>query len=223
MPKLKLSYFDAHGGRGEPARLALSVGGIAYEDNRIPGTEWAKHKPNMPFGSMPTLEVDGQVLTQCNAINRYLGKPADLYPTDPWQAALCDEVMDAIEDADTKIGATFSMSEEQKKIERPKLASGPLTVFLKACRSCSRRTAATTSPAGGSRSRISKVFVFVRRLSPASSTTSRPTWSTASRPSSPSLRLRAPPPGRAGALRQARCDGGARAGGTIFWAARIPV
>ena len=28
MPKLKLTYFDFHGGRGEPARLALSIGGI---------------------------------------------------------------------------------------------------------------------------------------------------------------------------------------------------
>jgi hypothetical protein len=26
MPKLKLTYFDLKGGRGEPARLALSIG-----------------------------------------------------------------------------------------------------------------------------------------------------------------------------------------------------
>jgi hypothetical protein len=29
MPKLKLTYFDFHGGRGKPARLALSIGGIS--------------------------------------------------------------------------------------------------------------------------------------------------------------------------------------------------
>ena len=29
MANLKLTYFDFHGGRGEPARLALSMGGIA--------------------------------------------------------------------------------------------------------------------------------------------------------------------------------------------------
>ena len=34
MAKLKLTYFDFHGGRGEPARLALSIGGIAFEDDR---------------------------------------------------------------------------------------------------------------------------------------------------------------------------------------------
>jgi prostaglandin-H2 D-isomerase / glutathione transferase len=27
MAKLKLTYFDFHGGRGEPARIALSMGG----------------------------------------------------------------------------------------------------------------------------------------------------------------------------------------------------
>ena len=30
MSKLKLSYFDFHGGRGEPARLALSIGEIPF-------------------------------------------------------------------------------------------------------------------------------------------------------------------------------------------------
>jgi glutathione S-transferase len=49
------------------------------------------------------LEVDGQNLAQSNAINRYVGKFVDLYPSDPWQAALCDEAMEAVEDITTKI------------------------------------------------------------------------------------------------------------------------
>ena len=51
MPKLKLTYFDFHGGRGEPARLALSLAGIPFEDDRV-------------------LEVDGAIVTQSNGINR---------------------------------------------------------------------------------------------------------------------------------------------------------
>jgi glutathione S-transferase len=93
MPRLKLTYFDFHGGRGEPARLALSMGGIPFEDDRVPPSEWERRKPNTPFGALPVLEVDGQMLAQSNAINRYVGKLTDLYPTDAWQAALCDEVM----------------------------------------------------------------------------------------------------------------------------------
>ena len=36
MATLKLTYFDFHGGRGEPARIAHSIGGIPFEDHRVP-------------------------------------------------------------------------------------------------------------------------------------------------------------------------------------------
>ncbi|MDH3673780.1 MAG: glutathione S-transferase, partial [Gammaproteobacteria bacterium] len=39
MHKLTLTYFDFHGGRGEPARLAMTIGGIEFEDGRIPLSE----------------------------------------------------------------------------------------------------------------------------------------------------------------------------------------
>ena len=130
MPKLKLSYFDIHGGRGETARLALAIGGIAFEDHRIPGADWPSKKASTPFGSLPVLEVDGQAITQSNGINRYVGKLADLYPSDPLQGLLCDEVLEAIEDIETKIGATFNLSDEDKKRERARLVEGPLALFL---------------------------------------------------------------------------------------------
>ena len=133
MPKLELSYFDFHGGRGEPARLALYIGGIDFEDNRLGFAEWSKLKPSTPFGSMPLLEVDGQLLTQCNAINRYVGKLAGLYPEDRWQAALCDEVMDVVEDITHKLTPTFMMKDEaEKKAARQALADGPISLYLKA-------------------------------------------------------------------------------------------
>ena len=73
MTKLKLTYFDFHGGRGEPARLALSIGGIPFEDDRVQFTDWERRKTDTPFGALPVLEVDGQVLAQSNAINRRRG------------------------------------------------------------------------------------------------------------------------------------------------------
>jgi hypothetical protein len=36
MAKLKLTYFDFHGGRGEPARLALSIGELPFEGRSRP-------------------------------------------------------------------------------------------------------------------------------------------------------------------------------------------
>jgi prostaglandin-H2 D-isomerase / glutathione transferase len=130
MAKLKLTYFDFHGGRGEPARLALSIAGIPFEDDRVPPADWERRKADTPFGALPVLEVDGQTVAQSNAINRYVGKLTDLYPSDPWQAALCDEAMEAVEDITTKIGATFFLPEEQKKAQRKALVEGPIPFYL---------------------------------------------------------------------------------------------
>ncbi|MDH3845144.1 MAG: glutathione S-transferase N-terminal domain-containing protein, partial [Myxococcales bacterium] len=95
MPKLKLTYFDIHGGRAEPARLAMYIGGVDFEDNRISFQQFGDARSGFPFNRVPMLEIDGIELSQCNAILRYVGKLAGLSPTDPLQAAFCDEVMDA--------------------------------------------------------------------------------------------------------------------------------
>jgi len=130
MPKLTLTYFDFDGGRGEPARLALYVGGVPFEDKRIPGKDWPALRDQTPFQAMPVLEVDGKLITQSNTINRYVGKLASLYPRDDWQAALCDEVMDAAEDLGSRIGATMALGDEDKKKAREALAAGAIPRHL---------------------------------------------------------------------------------------------
>jgi len=130
MAKLKLTYFDFDGGRGEPARLALHIGGIAFEDHRIAGKDWPAFRDNTPFLALPTLEVDGHVVSQSNSINRYVGKLTGLYPKDNWQAFLCDEVMDAAEDISTRIAQTIDLPEDAKKKAREKLATGHITRYL---------------------------------------------------------------------------------------------
>jgi glutathione S-transferase len=111
MPDLILRYFDFNGGRGEVARISMSLGGIPFEDDRIPVADWSAHKERAPFHALPVLEIDGQIITQCNAINRYVGKLAHLYPEDAVEAARCDEVMDAVEDVVTRVVATFGISD----------------------------------------------------------------------------------------------------------------
>jgi glutathione S-transferase len=130
MAKLKLTYFDFHGGRGEPARIALSMGGIPFEDERVKGTDWERRKPGTPFGALPLLEKDGEILAQSNAINRYVGRLTNLYPSDPWQAAQCDEIMEAVEDLTGKIAATMFLGDEEKKAQRKALVEGPIPFYL---------------------------------------------------------------------------------------------
>src|SRR5512134_2117665 len=107
MPKLVLTYFDFHGGRGEAARLIMHLAGVPFDDRRIPGKDWPALRDTMPFQAMPVLEVDGKVITQSNTINRYLGKLGGLYPKDDWQATLADEIMDAVEDISFRTSSTM--------------------------------------------------------------------------------------------------------------------
>lgn len=130
MPKLVLTYFDFDGSRGEVPRLAMHVAGVAFEDRRIARKDWAALRDTMPFQAVPVLEVDGKVIAQSNTINRYVGKLTGLYPKDEWQAVLADEVMDAVEDITTRIGATIRMEDEARKKVRQELAAGPIPRFL---------------------------------------------------------------------------------------------
>ncbi|MGH8519718.1 MAG: glutathione S-transferase family protein [Panacagrimonas sp.] len=130
MRKFKLAYFDFDGGRGEVARLALHIGGIPFEDRRVGFKEWEALREQMPFQALPVLDVDGTVVAQSNTINRYVGRLVGLYPKDDWQALLCDEVMDAVEDLDHMIGDTIALPPDEKKRARAELATGPIPRYL---------------------------------------------------------------------------------------------
>ena len=108
MPQLKLTYFDFHGGRAEPTRLALHIGSIPFEDHRFTYAEFAEVRKSTPFGQVP-----------------------GLYPTDPFQALLCDEVMYVVEEASVKMGPTFRMTGEEQKAARLALVNGPMPVYLR--------------------------------------------------------------------------------------------
>jgi len=131
MPKLRLSYFDFNGGRGEVARLALTIGQIPFDDDRIPLATWRSVRDQFPFRALPVLQIDDEVITQSNAINRYVGRLTGLYPEDPIEALRCDEVMDAIEDILAQIVQTFGIDDEDaKRAARQKLAEGPISLYL---------------------------------------------------------------------------------------------
>lgn len=131
MKTLKLTYFDFSGGRAEPARLALHLGGIPFEDDRFAPGDFAEVRTRMPLNQVPVLEVDGVQITQSDAISRYVGKLAGLYPEDPMQALLCDEVMGALEDLTIKLGTTFGMRGAELEQARTVLATDMLPRYLR--------------------------------------------------------------------------------------------
>lgn len=131
MPAYKLTYFDFDGGRAEPIRIAFHAAGIDFEDNRITFPEFGETRSDIRFHAVPVLEIDGAQITQSNAIGRYVGKMADLYPQDPLQALYCDEAMGAIEDLTHYVVQTFGLKDDDLVAARKALTEGRITTFLK--------------------------------------------------------------------------------------------
>lgn len=131
MANYKLTYFDMDGGRAEPVRIAFHAAGLAFDDERISFPQFAETRQNLRFTSLPVLEIDGTVVTQSNAMARYVGKKAGLYPEDDLQALYCDEALGAIEDLLHCVVQTFGLEGEELKAAREKLVDGWLSVFLR--------------------------------------------------------------------------------------------
>eukprot|EP01065_Artemidia_motanka_P051211 TRINITY_DN895_c0_g2_i1.p1 TRINITY_DN895_c0_g2~~TRINITY_DN895_c0_g2_i1.p1 ORF type:complete len:218 (+),score=81.58 TRINITY_DN895_c0_g2_i1:60-713(+) len=98
-PKIKLSYFDIQG-VAEKVRLALILNGVEFEDDRFGFDEWAERKKQTPHGQVPVMTIDGELHTQSGAMLRLAGQlgAGKLYPKDPMEALMVDEVIGLSED-----------------------------------------------------------------------------------------------------------------------------
>lgn len=52
----------------------------------------------MPFGMLPVLEIDGQMVAQSNAVARYLARQYGLAGKDEWESLQCDVLVDTLGD-----------------------------------------------------------------------------------------------------------------------------
>lgn len=110
--KGKLSYFDL-GGRGEASRIALSLAGVQYEDERFGFADWPAIKGDttrFPMGSAPVwTESDGEVVFGSNIILRMIGARNGMYSNDPEIAWQIDSVMEFVEEGfDKKLAPYIS-------------------------------------------------------------------------------------------------------------------
>mmetsp|Transcript_25197 Transcript_25197/g.28814 ORF Transcript_25197/g.28814 Transcript_25197/m.28814 type:complete len:222 (+) Transcript_25197:110-775(+) len=124
LDQCKLSYFGI-AGRGESIRLALTIGGVKFTDERVAFKDWGTLKPNTPWGSMPVLSLsDGTMIAQQRALLRFVGKESGLYPTDTIAAAKVDEFMDAAEDIGAvTMKAGVGMEKDAKEAARKEYCS----------------------------------------------------------------------------------------------------
>jgi len=129
------------GGRGACIRLAAALGGVAFEDEFITGAQHAKDKAegNRRWSGPPEIIVygkDGKELTkiaQSNACLRFAGALGGLYPKDPLQRALNDEILDSMEDVNMAMTPAFMEKDAEKKaalMADLTKADGKLTYWL---------------------------------------------------------------------------------------------
>ena len=127
---VKLTYFDI-AARAEPIRLALAIGNLPFDDERLTREQFLSVKESLPFKQLPTMTIDGKVYAQSNAILRYVGKQANLYPKDALEALKVDQLVDHLEDIQKKMGPSLYEKDPVKKMElRKELATSILPSML---------------------------------------------------------------------------------------------
>lgn len=82
--------------------MLLSFAKVEYTEESVSFEDWMTNpdiKNSVEFGQLPKLELDdGTVLSQSNAILRYLGKVHGYYPEDSELAWQVDSIIDAVYD-----------------------------------------------------------------------------------------------------------------------------
>ena len=133
MNKPRLIYFDAPVSRGEECRLALHLAGVDFDDVRVGRDDWPALKGQTPYGAMPVLELPGHPpLAQTNAILVLLGRRHGLHPSDDFEAARHEGMMQHVEDLRAAVGATLRMGDAEKKVAREALVVGFLPAWAAA-------------------------------------------------------------------------------------------
>mmetsp|Transcript_17148 Transcript_17148/g.23563 ORF Transcript_17148/g.23563 Transcript_17148/m.23563 type:complete len:273 (-) Transcript_17148:224-1042(-) len=133
--KVKFEYFPI-AGAGEKVRLALTLVGVPFDDEKIAGDAWRKEgsgrKFTAKYGQLPILTLgNGEELYQSYAMLRYIGAmdPQDkLYPSDPEKRLKVDVALGVLGDLQRAflpalcvgfkpayLGYSADMKEEDKK------------------------------------------------------------------------------------------------------------
>jgi glutathione S-transferase len=138
---IRFIYLDTPFWRAEIGRIALHIGDVKFEDERISREEFIRAKDIgrlddgtiIPFRQIPCLNVDGQSINQTGGISRFCGKLSGLYPKEnEIESALIDQILDMATDINVLLTPSGSEeNEDLKKIMREELAQGALVLKIR--------------------------------------------------------------------------------------------
>jgi prostaglandin-H2 D-isomerase / glutathione transferase len=158
MAKPTLTYFDIPTSRGEEIRLALTIAGVPFTDERLNREQWEARRPSAPFGALPIFTSEGRPpLAQSHAILRMLGTQHGLLPSDAWESARHEAVMCAVEEMRGRLGPTNRMKDPaEKQAAREALAT---SFFPEWCRQVEHQIAGPFL--GGAELSVADLKLFV--------------------------------------------------------------
>ena len=134
MLDIKLSYLDFPEGRGgEAERLALHLGGVAFEDDRYHLEDVVSvvlRAQTMQVSVLQVGEFEFQHQDAVAEIARFVGRVSKLYPDDPLQALLCDVVLARVEQTLAHIGSTCWPDDDARQTARHTLVNYVLPAAL---------------------------------------------------------------------------------------------
>ena len=92
-------YFDGYG-RGETIRMILQGSGVEFTDDRLTYETFGAFAATgvAEFGNVPCLEIDGKVLVESRAIERYLLARAGTTTATPHEGYLNDSIISFLDD-----------------------------------------------------------------------------------------------------------------------------
>jgi glutathione S-transferase len=131
--KPRLTYFNVPG-RVAGLRIILFklYGKDGWEDERVSFQDWPQLKPSMPLNCMPVLTLpDGTKVQQCEAMMRWAGSKAGLYPADVDEALFVDEMVQTVFEALAKAPrASKHVSKDMLPELGREFIEGPLKVHF---------------------------------------------------------------------------------------------
>ncbi|KAK2151767.1 hypothetical protein LSH36_352g02010 [Paralvinella palmiformis] len=130
MPEYKFIYLPLRA-RGEISRLLFAVGGVAYEDCRVKDADWPSLKKTTPYGQLPILEVEGEVICQSRAIEIFLARRFGLCGKNDIQEAKVIMIRECCADLWDKCTSIYLEKDETKKGELKKaFEEGTLITYM---------------------------------------------------------------------------------------------
>jgi glutathione S-transferase len=119
MPTYKLYYFNAKA-RAELIRWIFAQAGVKYEDIRLDKEQWAKMKPDTPNGSLPVLDVDGQMLAGAVPIARYVAEQHGVAGANDLENAQIAGIDDLLTDVANRIARFWFEKDDATKAQMKK-------------------------------------------------------------------------------------------------------